>query len=82
MTKHSLTCFILLFCFMVTSCVATRQHFLKEAELMENKHYEGAQVKDIGIEEGCDGLKNNEDCLMRRTLAAHLDYIYTQNKKP
>ncbi|KAL1344947.1 hypothetical protein HN51_018747 [Arachis hypogaea] len=33
---------------------------------------EGDQLDD----ENCEG----EECLMRRTLAAHLDYIYTQNK--
>ncbi|KAI4337072.1 hypothetical protein L6164_015530 [Bauhinia variegata] len=30
-------------------------------------------------EESCEG---KEECLMRRTLEAHLDYIYTQNHKP
>ncbi|WOH15034.1 hypothetical protein DCAR_0934567 [Daucus carota subsp. sativus] len=29
--------------------------------------------------ENCSGL-GEEECLMRRTLAAHIDYIYTQNK--
>ncbi|PKA54252.1 Phytosulfokine [Apostasia shenzhenica] len=28
---------------------------------------------------GCGGL-GEEECLMRRTLAAHTDYIYTQEK--
>ncbi|KAG6532655.1 phytosulfokines 3-like [Zingiber officinale] len=31
-------------------------------------------------EEECGG--GEEECLMRRTLAAHTDYIYTQNKQP
>lgn len=30
-------------------------------------------------EENCGA--NDEDCLMRRTLVAHTDYIYTQKKK-
>ncbi|KAI4316594.1 hypothetical protein L6164_024561 [Bauhinia variegata] len=33
-------------------------------------------------EESCEGAERKEECLMRRTLAAHLDYIYTQNRKP
>ncbi|KAJ1386678.1 Phytosulfokine [Sesbania bispinosa] len=33
------------------------------------------------IEETCQGI-GEEECLMRRTLAAHTDYIYTQKQKP
>ncbi|KAL0450139.1 UNVERIFIED_CONTAM: phytosulfokine3 [Sesamum latifolium] len=33
------------------------------------------------VEESCQGIGEDE-CLMRRTLAAHLDYIYTQHHKP
>lgn len=32
-------------------------------------------------EESCEGVGEDE-CLMRRTLAAHTDYIYTQKQKP
>ncbi|KAK8544286.1 hypothetical protein V6N13_034648 [Hibiscus sabdariffa] len=32
-------------------------------------------------EDSCEGTAE-DDCLMRRTLAAHLDYIYTQKQKP
>ncbi|KAM0937993.1 putative phytosulfokine [Dioscorea sansibarensis] len=32
-------------------------------------------------EESCEGA-GDEECLMRRTLSAHIDYIYTQGKKP
>ncbi|XP_020579181.1 phytosulfokines-like [Phalaenopsis equestris] len=31
------------------------------------------------MELSCDGVGEDE-CLMRRTLAAHIDYIYTQGK--
>ncbi|WOL10912.1 phytosulfokines-like [Canna indica] len=31
-------------------------------------------------DEGCEGLAE-EKCLMRRTLVAHTDYIYTQGNK-
>ncbi|KAH7665022.1 Phytosulfokine protein [Dioscorea alata] len=33
------------------------------------------------VEESCEGV-GDEECLMRRTLSAHIDYIYTQGKKP
>ncbi|KAK1410332.1 hypothetical protein QVD17_36867 [Tagetes erecta] len=35
----------------------------------------------VEIEERCEGIDEDE-CLMRRTLVAHIDYIYTQNKNP
>ncbi|KAJ0744068.1 putative phytosulfokine [Helianthus annuus] len=31
--------------------------------------------------ENCTGV-GEEECLMRRTRAAHLDYIYTNNNQP
>ncbi|XVF17490.1 hypothetical protein REPUB_Repub10bG0127200 [Reevesia pubescens] len=33
------------------------------------------------VEDSCEGV-GEEECLMRRTLAAHIDYIYTQKQKP
>ncbi|KAE8695081.1 Phytosulfokine [Hibiscus syriacus] len=33
------------------------------------------------VEDRCEGIAE-DDCLMRRTLSAHLDCIYTQNHKP
>ncbi|KAI7741605.1 hypothetical protein M8C21_024039 [Ambrosia artemisiifolia] len=35
----------------------------------------------VNGEEDCTGL-GEEECLMRRTHSAHLDYIYTNKKKP
>ncbi|CAD5182184.1 unnamed protein product [Musa acuminata subsp. malaccensis] len=32
------------------------------------------------VDEGC-GAANEEECLMRRTLVAHTDYIYTQGNR-
>ncbi|KAI3502996.1 hypothetical protein L1887_31430 [Cichorium endivia] len=37
--------------------------------------------KGVEVEEGCDGV-GEEECMMRRTLVAHLDYIYTQKANP
>ncbi|CAH2064590.1 unnamed protein product [Thlaspi arvense] len=48
-----------------------------------------ASSKDISVkeieedkveEESCKGI-GEEECLIRRTLVAHTDYIYTQNHK-
>ncbi|KAK9941781.1 hypothetical protein M0R45_007475 [Rubus argutus] len=40
-----------------------------------------AEVEKVMAEESCEGV-GEEECLMRRTLAAHIDYIYTQKTKP
>ncbi|KAJ4844197.1 hypothetical protein Tsubulata_000873 [Turnera subulata] len=41
----------------------------------------GADEQAEVVEESCEG-DGEEECLMRRTLAAHVDYIYTQKHKP
>jgi hypothetical protein len=40
----------------------------------------GVQKNDF--EENCSDVDEEEECLMRRTLAAHVDYIYTQEHNP
>ncbi|KAI3785162.1 hypothetical protein L1987_44275 [Smallanthus sonchifolius] len=40
-----------------------------------------AATKEGAVEDSCAGV-GNEECLERRTLVAHLDYIYTNDKKP
>ncbi|XP_059461535.1 phytosulfokines-like [Corylus avellana] len=54
------------------SLVRTQQHELRTDVKAEN----------VDVEESCEGVEGKEGCLMRRTLAAHLDYIYTQKHKP
>ncbi|XP_030455814.1 phytosulfokines 3-like [Syzygium oleosum] len=45
-------------------------------------HHERVEAEHVeGVEESCEGV-GEEECLTRRTLAAHLDYIYTQKQKP
>ncbi|KAH7850960.1 hypothetical protein Vadar_005239 [Vaccinium darrowii] len=46
-------------------------------------HHGGVDARKTGaaVEESCEGV-GDEECLMRRTLAAHIDYIYTQKQKP
>ncbi|KAM1048332.1 hypothetical protein ACFX13_028147 [Malus domestica] len=41
---------------------------------------ETEQVDEV-MGESCEGV-TEEECLMRRTLAAHVDYIYTQKHNP
>ncbi|XWS29681.1 hypothetical protein CRYUN_Cryun24cG0051000 [Craigia yunnanensis] len=41
----------------------------------------GTEQSTEAVEDGCEGV-GEEECLMRRTLAAHIDYIYTQKQKP
>ncbi|KAF2295599.1 hypothetical protein GH714_033263 [Hevea brasiliensis] len=42
---------------------------------------QGVDEAEIVEEQSCEGA-GEEECLMRRTLAAHIDYIYTQKHKP
>ncbi|KAF8034909.1 hypothetical protein BT93_C1053 [Corymbia citriodora subsp. variegata] len=42
---------------------------------------DGEAEKVEEVEQSCEGI-GEEECLMRRTLEAHLDYIYTQKQKP
>ncbi|KAF7054815.1 hypothetical protein CFC21_062432 [Triticum aestivum] len=42
----------------------------------------GMEMEQVDLEamRGCEGGEGAEECLMRRTLVAHTDYIYTQGK--
>ncbi|KAM1764240.1 hypothetical protein ACFX11_003511 [Malus domestica] len=42
---------------------------------------EDVEVEKSMVEESCEGVGEDE-CLTRRTLAAHIDYIYTQKHSP
>ncbi|KAK8941276.1 Phytosulfokine [Platanthera zijinensis] len=56
--------------FSVNTAHAVRLHHLEKPGSVEG--FDGVKV-DLS----CDGVGEDE-CLMRRTLAAHIDYIYTQ----
>ncbi|KAI4327320.1 hypothetical protein L6164_019796 [Bauhinia variegata] len=74
MTKFSALFFMaLLLCFMFTDAARPQPSYIQH-EVVETEHAEA-------VNESCDGVAE-EECLMRRTLAAHLDYIYTQKQKP
>ncbi|XP_038991202.1 phytosulfokines-like [Hibiscus syriacus] len=40
------------------------------------------ETERVEVDDICRGIKEEEECLMRRTLAAHVDYIYTQKTNP
>ncbi|KAL9464138.1 hypothetical protein AB3S75_001856 [Citrus x aurantiifolia] len=64
--------------------VSTLTYAARPAPAFENNHSPAntQQGMDaVGGDDNCDG-EGEEDCLNRRTLAAHLDYIYTQKHKP
>jgi len=52
---------------------------LSPAGLQSGNKEEEAQR--IDGEEECEKNENEEECFNRRSLAAHTDYIYTQNHK-
>lgn len=54
---------------------------MKKKKLSDHIFYFYAQKLEEG-EENCEGVGEEECVLIRRTLAAHTDYIYTQNHNP
>ncbi|KAL3525578.1 hypothetical protein ACH5RR_013950 [Cinchona calisaya] len=70
----------LLFIYLSLSFAARPEPTFHDATPMKTQ--DGVEAKEqVEMEEKCGGV-GEEECLMRRTLAAHLDYIYTQNHKP
>lgn len=83
MSKVSTLCIVSLLLFLTLSyAVARPVATFQDVTPMETHH--GHRVNDhvekVDKEESCEGLGEDE-CLMRRTLEAHLDYIYTQGQK-
>ncbi|CDP02627.1 unnamed protein product [Coffea canephora] len=70
----------LLFSLLSLSFAGRPEPAFVDATLMKTQQHE-VEAKQAEMEETCGGV-GEEECLMRRTLAAHLDYIYTQNHKP
>ncbi|KAF8406181.1 hypothetical protein HHK36_008261 [Tetracentron sinense] len=52
-----------------------------EPALPMKTQHEVAEVENVEVDEGCEGVGEDE-CLMRRTLVANTDYIYTQKHNP
>ncbi|MED6157179.1 hypothetical protein PIB30_021017 [Stylosanthes scabra] len=65
---------LLLLCYTLTCSSRTLEPL---PTVVVTQHHQG-DVEEA--EDKCEGLGvGAEECLLRRTLAAHLDYIYTQN---
>ncbi|KAA8536293.1 hypothetical protein F0562_028771 [Nyssa sinensis] len=79
MSKVSALCIIALLFFTLTSAARPVPTF-DDVTPMKTRHGDG-EVQKVQVEESCEGV-GEEECLMRRTLAAHIDYIYTQKQKP
>ncbi|NP_001293111.1 phytosulfokines 2 precursor [Solanum lycopersicum] len=72
---------ILLLCFALSYASRPAPAF-HEASLNIDHHQDHVrESKQVANEESCNGGQD-EECLERRNLAAHLDYIYTQNQNP
>ncbi|KAM3363371.1 phytosulfokine 3-like [Capsicum galapagoense] len=77
----SLFFIVLLFCFTL-SCASRPEPAFHEATPNKiDQHKDVVNSKQVAKEESCNGGQD-EECLERRNLAAHLDYIYTQNLNP
>ncbi|CAL5209810.1 unnamed protein product [Lathyrus oleraceus] len=72
-------CLIVFFFLFLTITYATRLGPVSSLNISTNTPYE--VLEDVDIEENCEDI-NEDDCLMRRTLVAHTDYIYTQKQNP
>ncbi|GMI77384.1 phytosulfokine 2 precursor [Hibiscus trionum] len=64
--------FIAAFVFNFVLCHAARP----DPTLPLTQH-EGVEAEIVDVDDNCEGV-DKEECLMRRTLVAHVDYIYTQ----
>ncbi|KAG5528338.1 hypothetical protein RHGRI_029118 [Rhododendron griersonianum] len=65
------------------SCTARPEPLPLEGTLVKTQQrgdHETHEHGEVG-DESCVGV-GEEECLMRRTLAAHVDYIYTQKQNP
>ncbi|XP_061359066.1 phytosulfokines-like [Gastrolobium bilobum] len=75
MTKVTALFFTLFLCYMLVHATRPEPTFHKES--LVKTQYQNFEAFD----ESCEGVGEDE-CLMRRTLTAHVDYIYTQKHKP
>ncbi|KAI6695070.1 hypothetical protein NL676_022780 [Syzygium grande] len=67
---------------MISSCFARHEPVFLDVTPVETD-CAGVETKhdDDLLDESCKGV-GEEECLVRRTLAAHIDYIYTQKHNP
>ncbi|KAA8537871.1 hypothetical protein F0562_027549 [Nyssa sinensis] len=76
MSKASTLFMVALLLLFMLTCAARPGRSLVKIQSLD------AEAENIGVDEAsCEGV-DKEECLMRRTLVAHVDYIYTQKHKP
>ncbi|KAK7346880.1 hypothetical protein VNO80_21404 [Phaseolus coccineus] len=75
MTKLTALFFTLLLFFMLSHAIRPEPAFHQES--LTKPHQQRVEA----VDESCEGFGEDE-CLMKRTLAAHVDYIYTQQHNP
>ncbi|CAN4107817.1 unnamed protein product [Withania somnifera] len=76
MAKLCTVCMIAFLLLLTLTCAASRP--MKSTPPME--HSKDKTATEVEVEDKWEGV-GEEECLMRRTLEAHLDYIYTQRHK-
>ncbi|XP_020209302.1 phytosulfokines-like [Cajanus cajan] len=76
MSKVTALFFTLLLCTILAHAMRPQPAFQQESSLAR-AHQQGVEA----VDESCEGVGEDE-CLVRRTLAAHVDYIYTQKHNP
>ncbi|KAM1650722.1 hypothetical protein EV1_003327 [Malus domestica] len=77
-------CVVVLLLFLSLSGMAARPLPSSSSDVSTVKvqhELEDVEVEKSKVEESCEGVGEDE-CLTRRTLAAHIDYIYTQKHSP
>ncbi|KAK7307698.1 hypothetical protein VNO77_40991 [Canavalia gladiata] len=74
-TVTTLVFMVLLLSCMLSHSARPEPAFRKE-DLIATQHQHAES-----IDESCDGI-GEEECLIKRTLTAHIDYIYTQKHNP
>ncbi|XP_030538886.1 phytosulfokines-like [Rhodamnia argentea] len=65
----------------ISSCFARPEPVLLDVAPVESNRMGVTTERHELSDENCGGL-GEEECLVRRTLAAHIDYIYTQEHHP
>ncbi|XWS63022.1 hypothetical protein CRYUN_Cryun06bG0061000 [Craigia yunnanensis] len=92
-SKVSAFCMIVFLLFFTLSCTAAARPEPEPASAsasalqyantpIKTQHMDSSEAEKVQVEDSCEGIEEEEECLMRRTLAAHVDYIYTQKTKP
>ncbi|XP_050366161.1 phytosulfokines 3-like [Argentina anserina] len=82
-TLFTIAAMLLLLSSELTSAVRPEPAFTNTV-LKTTRYQNVGGDQNINLEDGevsCEGV-NEEECMMRRTLVAHVDYIYTQKHKP